>query len=274
MVFHIQASLETPQDAVRSALHWQSRWLPIAHLAGPNGQAASVGHVTRRPTTTVHILLVDDHVLFRDGLAMLLGPLRPGLLTSHAGSVEEALSLVDVGPAPDMVLMDLGLPGMHGLDGIALLRQQQPALPVVALSSADDRDTVLQAIEAGAMGFIPKSSTSAVMLAALQLILARGVYLPPSVLSGGSAPPPAVPSAQPTSAEPLSDAASRLGLTPRQCEVLLLILQGKPAKLIERDLGLSASSVKAHTSAVLRALNVTTRTQAVVAAGRLGLRFS
>lgn len=235
-------------------------------------------HYHRRSTHrfTVHILLVDDHVLFRDGMAMLLSPIRPGLRTSHAGSVEQALALTAEADtdAPDLVLMDLGLPGMHGLEGIALLRQRHPELPVVALSSADDRDTVLNAIDAGAMGFIPKSSTSAVMVAALELILARGIYLPPCVLPAFALPPAAPTPTHFPAADSSDNIAARLGLTPRQCEVLLLILQGKPAKLIERELDLSASTVKAHTSAVLRALNVTTRTQAVVAAGRLGLRFS
>ena len=142
---------------------------------------------------------------------------------------------------------------------------------MVALSSADDRDTVLQAIDAGAMGFVPKSSSSAVLMAALQLILARGIYLPPSAFLGASTE--ARPERAREQAPPPPPTPSALGLSPRQSDVLHLILQGKPAKLIERELGLSASTVKVHTSAVLRALNVTTRTQAVVAASRLGLRF-
>jgi DNA-binding NarL/FixJ family response regulator len=229
------------------------------------------------------VLLVDDHALFREGLALLLRPLAAGLVTREVGSCEEALQdLQDRGPV-DLVLMDLGLPGMPGLQGIAHLRLQWPAMPVVALSSADDRDTVLQAVDAGAMGFIPKSAPSAVLIAALQLILARGIYLPPSAFLGAarSTPPPpphAAPGstvAEATAPFPPSGGkrVADLGLSPRQSEVLYLILQGKPAKLIERELVLSAGTVKAHTSAVLRALNVTTRTQAVVAAGRMGLRF-
>jgi DNA-binding NarL/FixJ family response regulator len=232
---------------------------------------------------TMNVLLVDDHTLFREGLALLLRPLVAGLVTREAGSCEEALQDLQTQGPVDMVLMDLGLPGMSGLQGIVSLREQWPAMPVVALSSADDRDTVLQAINAGAMGFIPKSSTSAVLIAALQLILARGIYLPPSVFL--DSPPmwtpalPVAPASAPsttpstTAGTTPSKRAADLGLSPRQAEVLYLILQGKPAKLIEREMNLSAGTVKAHTSAVLRALNVTTRTQAVVAAGRLGLRF-
>ena len=226
----------------------------------------------------MNVLLIDDHPLFREGMALLLQPLQPGLATWEAGSCEDGLSLLEAQGPADLVLIDMALPGMHGLEGIARLRERWPALPLVALSSTDDRSTVLQAIEAGAMGFIPKSSTSAVMLAALKLVLARGIYLPPTAFLDdrlGVAPvapaAAAVPAAVPASTPPTS--LQTLGLTPRQGEVLYLILQGKPAKLIERELNLSASTVKAHTSSVLRALNVTTRTQAVVAAGRLGLRF-
>jgi DNA-binding NarL/FixJ family response regulator len=226
----------------------------------------------------LNVLLIDDHPLFREGMALLLLPLQPGLATWEAGSCEEGLALLEAQGPADLVLIDMALPGMHGLEGIARLRERWPALPLVALSSTDDRSTVLQAIEAGAMGFIPKSSTSAVMLAALKLVLARGIYLPPTAFLDdrlGAAPvapaASAVPAAAPAS--PPSTSLQTLGLTPRQGEVLYLILQGKPAKLIERELNLSASTVKAHTSSVLRALNVTTRTQAVVAAGRLGLRF-
>lgn len=221
------------------------------------------------------VLLVDDHTLFREGIALLLRPLVPSLQTWEAGSCEEAVALIDARGPADLVLMDLGLPGASGLEGVRHLRELHPEMPVVVMSSADDKDTVLEALDAGAMGFIPKSSTSAVMIAALQLILARGIYLPPSVFLGGrqsapAAPPAAAPA--PAGAQAVRR-PTELGLTARQAEVLHLLLQGKPAKLIGRELDLSISTVKAHTSAVLRALNVTTRTQAVVAAGRLGLRF-
>ena len=229
----------------------------------------------------MNVLLIDDHALFREGLALLLRPLVEALVVWEAGCCEEGLQLLQTKGPADLVLIDIALPGMSGLQGIACLRQQWPAMPVVALSSSDDRDTVLQAVDAGAMGFIPKSTNSAVLIAALKLILARGIYLPPSAFLGSAreaAVMPALPSA-PLAAAAEARATPRktyprdLGLSVRQSEVLYLILQGKPAKLIEREMALSTSTIKAHTSAVLRALNVTTRTQAVVAAGRLGLCF-
>jgi DNA-binding NarL/FixJ family response regulator len=226
------------------------------------------------------LLLIDDHVLFREGVALLLQPLVADLAVRQAGSCEEALALLErEGPA-DLVLMDLGLPGMSGLQGIALLRERWPQTPVVALSSMDDRQTVLAALDAGAMGFIPKTSSSAILVSALRLIMAKGIYLPPSAFLHDAVERPPVP--EPLRPRPApADAGAQapglrpadLGLTPRQADVLYQILQGRSAKLIGRELALSPSTVKAHTSAVLRALNVTTRTQAVVAASRLGLRF-
>ncbi len=239
----------------------------------------------------MRVLLVDDHTLFREGIALLLRPLVQPLETWEAGSCEEAVAVIEARGAADLVLIDLGLPGASGLEGVRRLREAHPEMPVVVMSSADDKDTVLAALDAGAMGFIPKSSTSAVMIGALKLILAKGIYLPPSVFLAARNPAPATPpavapvaaavtpmvTAAPAGAESTAGTASRrpadLGLTSRQAEVLHLLLQGKPAKLIGRELDLSLSTVKAHTSAVLRALNVTTRTQAIVAAGRMGLRF-
>jgi DNA-binding NarL/FixJ family response regulator len=230
----------------------------------------------------MNVLLIDDHALFREGVALLLRPLMAEMKISEAGSCEEALALLADAEAMDLVLMDLGLPGMPGYEGIALLRERYPGLPVVALSSADDMDSVMRALDAGAMGFIPKSSNSALLIQALRLVMAKGIYLPPSVfLAARTAPAQATPLASSPAPQAAALAArppqakrpEDLGLSPRQVQVLYLLLQGKSAKLICRDLDLSASTVKAHTSAVLRALNVTTRTQAVVVASRLGLRF-
>ena len=214
----------------------------------------------------MRILLVDDHALFREGLALLLRPALSHVEIVEAGSCAEAFDLIAEDAHIDLVLMDLQMPGMPGIDGIKQMRERRPELPVVALSSNDDRDSVMGALDAGAMGFIPKSSTSGVLLGALRLILAKGVYLPPSVFLGDS------PRQDPIKVRDGRSPAD-LGLTPRQCDVLYRILQGKPAKIICRELGLSSTTVKVHTSAVLRALNVTTRTQAVIAAGKLGLRF-
>jgi DNA-binding NarL/FixJ family response regulator len=222
------------------------------------------------------ILLVDDHVLFREGVALLLQPLADGGSIHEAGTCEEAFAIIERAGDVDLVLMDLGLPGISGIEGIGTLHERHPDIPVVALSSSDDRETVMRALDAGAMGFIPKSSSSGVLAGALKVILSKGVYLPPSAFLGERMAAAVRPESRSVPATAPSHAAKSpadLGLTERQAEVLYLILQGKPAKIICRELGLSASTVKVHTSAVLRALNVTTRTQAVIAAGRMGLKF-
>jgi DNA-binding NarL/FixJ family response regulator len=222
------------------------------------------------------ILLVDDHVLFREGIALLLRSLVADDSLYQAGTCQEAMTLVGRDPSIELVLMDINLPGTSGIDAISMMRAEFPHIPVVGLSSSDDKQTILDAIDAGAMGFIPKSSSSAVLFAALQLVLSKGIYLPPEAfLRDRSIAPrtllaPAIPD-RPGSSEHATP--GDLGLTQRQSEVLFLILQGKSAKAICRDLSLSSSTVKIHTSAALRALHVTTRTQAVIAAARMGLCF-
>lgn len=219
------------------------------------------------------VLLVDDHPLFREGLSMLLKNLMSDVETCEAGSSEAALSQVDSQSDIDLILMDLGLPDMSGLDAIKLMRERHTGIPVVALSSSDDKATVLRALDNGAMGFVPKSANSAILAGALRLILAHGIYLPPSVFLGERLTPTAERPPQSGGGASAARSPGDLGLTARQGDVLLRILQGKSAKVISRELDLSASTVKTHTSAVLRALNVTTRTQAIIAAGKLGLRF-
>jgi DNA-binding NarL/FixJ family response regulator len=221
------------------------------------------------------ILLVDDHVLFREGIALLLRNLVADDSLYQAGTCEEAVARVAQDPSIELVLMDINLPGTSGINAISLLRSEFPLIPVVGLSSSDDKQTILDAIDAGAMGFIPKSSSSAVLFAALQLVLSKGIYIPPEAFlrDRGVVAGSATPTSSDKSVSLHHTSPQDLGLTPRQSDVLFLILQGKSAKAIAKDLSLSSSTVKIHTSAALRALNVTTRTQAVIAAGRLGLRF-
>ena len=224
------------------------------------------------------VLLVDDHTLFREGLSLLMKSLMGDVEILEAGTSGEAMSQLSGNSGVSLVLLDIGLPDMSGIQTIGLLRDAYPDIPIVALSSSEDKATVLSALDGGAMGFVPKSASSSILAGALRLILAHGIYLPPSVFIGDrrSAAPrsaPALTSRNGTQPQLVSRTPEDLGLTPRQADVLFRVLQGKPAKVISRELSLSPSTVKTHTSAVLRALNVTTRTQAVIAAGKLGLRF-
>jgi DNA-binding NarL/FixJ family response regulator len=213
----------------------------------------------------MNILLIDDHALFREGLKFLLRSLDAALEVDEAGDCAKALEHASR-RAYDLVLLDLKMPGVAGLDALAALREAIPAAPLVVLSGEDNPGVVRAAIERGAMGFIPKSSTPEVLIQALRLVLARGVYLPPAVLDAARAP----------AALPEQPSADRVlpGLTPRQMDVLRCVIQGKSNKIIARELDVSEGTVKAHLSSVLRALDARNRTEAVYAAAKLGLRLA
>jgi DNA-binding NarL/FixJ family response regulator len=241
----------------------------------------------------VHILIADDHELFRDGLRLVLNELGTDVVVEQASSYDEALLAVcrnvNAGNPVDVVLLDLVMPGMPWTEGLAAIAQAAPSTAVVILSASDDRRLVLETVRRGAKGFIPKTSSSRLMLSALRLVLSGGVYLPPAVLEDGidvnalsadpmthldeatmggharASSPPAPGAGQP----PLDPAG--IPLTPRQREVLALLGHGKSNKEIARILDLSEGTVKLHVTAILKALNVSNRTGAVVAASRLGL---
>lgn len=221
------------------------------------------------------ILVVDDHPLILEALHHVLRQLDREVEVYDARTGAEGRKLVAAHPETGLLLLDLTLPDVDGLALLSELRHDFPAIPVVVLSASDRREDVLRAIDLGAMGFIPKTSSNQVMLQALRLVLSGGVYLPPAALvhqegaemesSGDSAPDSMGGGTRVTPRE--------LGLTGRQAQVLALILQGKPNKVICRELGLAEGTVKIHVAAILRALNVSTRTQAVIEASRLGLHL-
>ena len=215
------------------------------------------------------ILLVDDHPLFRGGLKYLLQSLDEHLELDEAGNCSQAEALATQ-RAYDLVLVDLKMPGVGGLDALTVVRAALPSTPVVVVSGEDDPAVVRAAIECGAMGFIPKSSTPEVMIQALKLVLAHGIYLPPRVLAASQLPDP-TPSAS-ASASASSD-AGLTGLSVRQMDVLRCVIQGKPNKVIARELDVAEGTVKAHLSSVLRALGARNRTEAVYAAAKLGVRL-
>lgn len=215
----------------------------------------------------MRILLVDDHTLFREGLRHLLAALDPRVQMDGAADCAEALRLLGVATY-ELILLDLKLPGLNGLDALATLRSTAPGTPAVVLSGEDDSTIVHAAIECGAMGFIPKSSTSEVLIQAMRLVLANGVYLPPAALNAG-------PGAR-AAPRVLPDLAGETvpGLTPRQMDVLRCVLKGKPNKIVARELNVSEATVKTHLTAVFDALGVRNRTEAVYAAAKLGLRIA
>lgn len=200
------------------------------------------------------ILLADDHALFREGVKQLLTRLHPRALVMEAANGAEVLHAARAQQDFDLVLLDLAMPGVDGFGGLAAFRAHAPSTPVVVLSASEDAADVRAALDGGASGFIPKSSTSEVILCALRLVLAGGVYVPPTLLGGHNA---------------VAAKADIDALTPRQRDVLALLAQGLSNKKIGDTLGLSEATVKQHVSAVLKTLNVANRMQAVIAARRL-----
>ena len=205
------------------------------------------------------ILVADDHALFREGLSYVLARLGEPVETLQAEDGAAALALAEAHPDVDLVLLDLGMPGVDGLAGLRLLRARCPAVPVVILSGSEEPADVRLALDAGALGFISKSSSPEVMLSALRLVLSGGVYVPPSYIDRAQG------MAVPITASPVDS----LGLTPRQLDVLRLLGRGHSNKEIARILDLAEGTVKLHISAILRTLGVHNRTRAVVAAARL-----
>ena len=207
-------------------------------------------------------LIADDHPLLRDALSQILRTLDNRMILLEADDGGAVRRLVQEHPDLDLLLLDISLPGVRGLDLFHDLRQQQPTLPIVAFSGIEDPVTVKAVLAGGGMGFIPKSSPPPVMINALRLVLAGGRYLPPALLAEAATTP-----------EVVGDGVTpvALGLTERQQQVLHCLVQGLSNKEICRVLGLAEATVKIHVSAILKALRVTSRTQAVIRCTQLGL---
>jgi DNA-binding NarL/FixJ family response regulator len=212
----------------------------------------------------MRVLLVDDHPLIQEAVGNVLKRLDTGVQVHVASDCQSGLRLAaDV--EPDLLLLDLHLPGVSGIAALKMWRTRFPAVPVIVLSATNDRQTVLAALEAGAAGFIPKSSSNEVMLHAVRLVQDGGKYVPPEALPHLGCPR----SMQPERLDEFSPEG--LSLTGRQMDVLRLIARGAPNKVICRELGLAERTVKTHITAIFRALHVTSRTQAAIAAAKLGI---
>jgi len=212
------------------------------------------------------ILLADDHGLVRHGLQLLLAEVLPQLRVQLAGSLAETVQQLATAGRFDLVLLDLTLSDVHGMAGLRRLREDFPYVPVVILSAQDDRDTVLAALDAGAMGFISKAAAPAELRDALTRVLVeRRIHLPQSVSGGMAANAPE------GSGRDLSELAA-LGLTERQIEVLGYVVQGLRNKEIARLLDRSEVVVKKHVTATLQALGAPNRTKLLVTLSQRGYR--
>lgn len=226
------------------------------------------------------IVIADDHRLIVEAVVDKLSELGPGVTFVQAMSVPELLTSVTADV--DLLLVDLVMPGAQGLSHVLEVRRRYPDVRIIVLSGQEDRELMREVLEAGVMGFIPKAYSPAVMLSAVRLVLSGGVYVPPMMLTGMDLTP-----ARETSAvapdvhvpESRNDALGAPGrnsmpqlrsvLTERQMNVLALLSEGKPNKLISRNLGISEGTVKIHLAAIFRALGVRNRTEAVIAAREL-----
>jgi DNA-binding NarL/FixJ family response regulator len=220
------------------------------------------------PMHRMRVLLIDDHALFREGIRLLLDQVELDCCVLQAGSCTQGIALMEQCADLDLVLLDLGLPDMDGMEALLTLRERFPAVKVVVLSGFEDRALALEAVSRGAMGFIGKSFSSETLLDALRLVFRGGIYLPQALIEKGGT---SLPMSSPHQASaPKTDDRPSCGLTPRQLEVLELVAQGSPNKVIARQLKLSPATVKTHIAACMRALKAKNRTEAAWAFSRLG----
>lgn len=215
----------------------------------------------------MYLLFVDDHLMFREGVKVLLTRLAPQLGTAlsilDAGNIRGALQFN--GRDVRVILMDWHLPDATGESAIQQLRATFPGARIAVLSGDEDPRLIRHAIDAGASGFIPKTASTDLLVAALRRVISGGIYLPPHALRPLMVQPQ-------VSEPPRRMVAGRLeGLSERQCEVLLMAIQGTTNRRIASELGITETTVKSHLSAAYKILNVSNRTEAVYAAARLGL---
>jgi DNA-binding NarL/FixJ family response regulator len=203
------------------------------------------------------IVIVDDHPLFRDALKQSLASAIPGVRVEEAGNLDAAVKLLESNNDIDLVLLDLKMPGVQGLSGLAYLRAQFPAVAVAVVSGSEEPHLIRRAMGLGASGYIPKSTATGDIKVAIAAILAGDIWTPPDlVLDGGKSEGDVM--------------AKRLAtLTPQQLRVLMMLREGLLNKQIAYELDVSEATVKAHVSAILQKLDVDSRTQAVIAVTRI-----
>jgi len=208
--------------------------------------------------TIYHLVIADDHPLFRGALREAVSGLLARVEIAEAGSFEEVSKLLDHGSETDLILLDLAMPGVRGFSGLMYLRAQYPTVPVVVVSANDDPAVIRRCMDFGASGFIPKTLGIEQMRGAVIAVLKGEVWTPPDVdLTTG------------VDVEAAGMMQRLATLTPQQVRVLMMLSEGLLNKQIAYELGVSEATVKAHVSAILQKLGVESRTQAVIAAAKI-----
>lgn len=207
------------------------------------------------------IIIADDHPLFRAALKQAVTQAVPGVEIVEADTLEAVQGAVDNHADADLVLLDLHMPGTNGFTGLVFLRGQNPGIPVVVVSGSEDASVMKRALDYGASGFIPKSSPLDVISEAIGAVLEGEEWLPEEVAE----------SLADVTEEDQQFAENLASLTPQQFRVLTMLTEGLLNKQIAYELNVSEATIKAHVTAILRKLGVHSRTQAVIAAQRLGV---
>lgn len=203
-------------------------------------------------------LIADDHALIRRGLREMLEGCAPDMAVLEVETLPQVVDCLTRDPDIGLTLLDLVIPGARGLEGLELLRQHFPAVAVVVVSADETPALIRRALAAGAAGYLPKSTRPEVMAGALRLVLAGGVYVPPSMIDREEEPEPGLPALDPAT----------LGLTERQADILMLLGEGLSNRTIGSRLGLAEQTVKNQVSQTLRRLGVASRIEAAVLARR------
>lgn len=200
--------------------------------------------------STYTIIIADDHPLFRNALFQSVHMAISGANLLEADSLDALLHLLEKDPEPDLLLLDLKMPGANGMSGLIQLRAEYPDLPIVVISASEESSVVSQVKSHGAFGFIPKSSDMRALISALNLVLNGEPYFPEGLITNNQA---------------CDDLAGKIAtLTPQQYKVLGMLSDGLLNKQIAYELNVSEATIKAHMTAIFRKLGVKSRTQAVI----------
>ena len=211
----------------------------------------------------MNILIVDDHPLFRHALIQAVRYSLPQAQISETAAVNEFYERLDNGPEPDLVLLDLNLPGASGFSALVHVRAQYPLIPILVVSAHEEISIIQRAIAHGAMGYIPKSAHPSLIGEAIRHVLEGEIWLPPNF-------PPNM-NFDPRAADETALAERILSLTPQQFRVLMMVAEGLLNKQIAYELDVSEATIKAHVTAIFRKLGVQNRTQAVLAISALNI---